>query len=66
MEVYGSTAGLDTRFSSYFGFPAIAFGPSGDHEHGFDEYVDLDSLPVVAQIVALATLEWCSQQKESP
>jgi acetylornithine deacetylase len=66
IEVYGSTAGLDTRFSSYFGFPAIAFGPSGDHEHGFDEYVDLDSLPLVTQIVALATLEWCSQQKESP
>jgi acetylornithine deacetylase len=64
MELFGSTAGLDTRFSSYFGFPAISFGPSGDREHGFDEYVDLDSLPLVTQIVALATLVWCNQEKE--
>ena len=65
MEVFGATAGLDTRFSSYFGFPAISFGPVGDHEHGFDEYVDLDSLPLVTQIVALATLDWCNREKES-
>lgn len=66
MEVFGSTAGLDTRFSSYFGFPAISFGPSGDREHGFDEYVDLDSLLSVTQIVALATLDWCGREKDSP
>jgi len=65
MEVFGATAGLDTRFSSYFGFPAISFGPVGDNEHGFDEYVDLDSLPLVTQIIALATLDWCNREKES-
>ena len=65
MEVYGATAGLDTRFSSYFGFPAISFGPVGDNEHGFDEYVNLDSLTLVIQIVALVTLDWCNRGKES-
>jgi acetylornithine deacetylase len=65
VEVFGATAGLDTRFSSYFGFPAISFGPVGDNEHGFDEYVDLDSLPLVTQIIALATLDWCNREKES-
>jgi acetylornithine deacetylase len=65
MEVFGSTAGLDTRFSTYFGFPAISFGPSGDNEHGLDEYVELDSLLPVTQVVALATLDWCNQEKES-
>ena len=63
MEVFGATAGLDTRFSSYFGFPAISFGPVGDHEHGCDEYVDLDSLPLVTQMIALVTLDWCNREK---
>lgn len=66
LEVCGSTAGMDTRFSSYFGFPAISFGPNGDREHGFDEYVDLDSLPLATEILARATLNWCSQQKDPP
>ncbi|NQU03313.1 MAG: ArgE/DapE family deacylase [Syntrophaceae bacterium] len=63
MELFGSPAGLDTRFSAYFGFPAITFGPDGDNEHGTDEYVDLDTLPLVTTAIALTTLDWCSKAK---
>lgn len=65
VDVSGATAGLDTRFSSYFGFPALTYGPEGENYHGFDEYVELDSLVTATKVVALATLEWCSLGKES-
>ncbi len=61
--IAGTTAGLDNRFSSYFGFPSICFGPDGNNYHSFDEYVDLDSLVLTTKAVALATAEWCSQNK---
>ncbi len=61
--IVGTTAGLDNRFSSYFGFPSICFGPKGNNYHSFDEYVDLDSLVLTTKAVALATAEWCSQCK---
>ena len=63
MEVSGVTAGLDNRFSSFFGFPSFCFGPAGNNYHSFDEYVDLDSLVLTTKAVALATVEWCSGDK---
>jgi len=60
LEICGATAGLDNRFSSFFGFPSICFGPNGKNYHSFDEYVDLDSLVMATKAVALATLQWCS------
>ena len=63
MEICGATAGLDNRFSSFFGFPSICFGPKGNNYHSFDEYVDLDSLVLTTKAVALSTVEWCTQSK---
>jgi len=63
MEVSGVTAGLDNRFSSFFGFPSICFGPNGSNYHSFDEFVELDSLVLATKAVALATRDWCSQDK---
>ncbi len=63
MEICGATAGLDNRFSSFFGFPSICFGPNGKNYHSFDEYVDLDSLVLTTKAVALSTVEWCSGDK---
>jgi len=63
LEVSGATAGLDNRFSSYFGFPSVCFGPNGGDYHSFDEYVELDSLVLTAKAVAFAAVEWCSQAK---
>ena len=65
LEICGATAGLDNRFSFFFGFPSICFGPDGNNYHSFDEYVDLDSLVIATKAVALSTLEWCSQDKLS-
>jgi acetylornithine deacetylase len=64
LEIAGATAGLDNRFSPYFGFPSICFGPDGNDYHSFDEYVELDSLVLATKAVGLATLEWCSQDKK--
>lgn len=63
LQVAGATAGLDNRFSPYFGFPSICFGPDGNNYHSFDEYVELDSLVLATKAVALATLAWCSGDK---
>jgi acetylornithine deacetylase len=59
----GATWSEDTRFSQYFDFPGLSFGPSGESPHGVDEYVDLDSLRQTTKAIALATLEWCSQNQ---
>jgi acetylornithine deacetylase len=64
MEISGVTAGLDNRFSSYFGFPSICFGPNGNNYHSFDEYVELDSLILTTKAVALATVNWCSGDRK--
>ena len=62
-EVSGATAGLDTRFTPYFGFPSISFGPNGNNYHSFDEYVELGSLAATTKMVALAVVDWCSKEK---
>ena len=64
LEISGATAGLDNRFSSYFGFPSICFGPDGSNYHSFDEYVDLNSMVMVTRAVAMAVVEWCSGEKQ--
>jgi acetylornithine deacetylase len=64
MELCGATAGLDNRFSSFFGFPSICFGPNGNNYHSFDEYVDLDSLVLATKAVALSILKWCSRDNQ--
>ncbi|MEJ2169998.1 MAG: ArgE/DapE family deacylase [Desulfobacterales bacterium] len=63
LEICGATGGLDNRFSLYFGFPSICFGPNGGNYHSYDEYVELDSLVLTVKALALATVEWCSGKK---
>jgi len=65
LEPVGSAAGLDTRFSQYFGFPAVSFGPGGENTHGIDEYVDLETFETATKAIALATLEWCSRDRKT-
>ncbi|MCF8042411.1 MAG: ArgE/DapE family deacylase [Desulfarculaceae bacterium] len=63
VELCGKSAGLDTRFCSYFNIPAVTFGPIGGSTHACDEYVDLDTLLVTCKVVALTVLDWCSKAK---
>jgi acetylornithine deacetylase len=59
IETAGRTAGLDTRFASYFNMPALTFGPNGGNYHGVDEYVELGSLMKCIKVLALFIMEWC-------
>ena len=67
VEVRGRPSAADTRFSQYFGFPSVSYGPGGDNPHAPDEYVDLDTFETVTKVLAIATLRWCALDKdESP
>ncbi|MGB3867048.1 MAG: ArgE/DapE family deacylase [Xanthobacteraceae bacterium] len=54
------TALTDTRFYGLnAGIPSLCFGASGAAMHGFNEYVDLDSLRKSTKATALFVAEWC-------
>jgi acetylornithine deacetylase len=58
----GITAGLDTRFATLYGVPALSWGPKGAGLHGADEYVELDSVIECARTLALFAAEWCGSE----
>jgi acetylornithine deacetylase len=66
-EVLGAEAplsalngGCDAYVRSVFGHtPTIVFGPTGEHAHGADEWVDIDSLVAAATVLAITIAEWC-------
>jgi acetylornithine deacetylase len=52
--------GDDLRLSIlYANSPSVLFGPSGAAFHSTDEYVEVDSVMKVAQIVGRFALDWC-------
>jgi acetylornithine deacetylase len=54
------TALTDTRFYGLnYNIPSLCFGASGAAMHGFNEYVDLDSLRQSTKATALFITEWC-------
>jgi acetylornithine deacetylase len=54
------TALTDTRFYGLnYGIPSLCFGASGAAMHGFNEYVDLESLRQSTKATALFIAEWC-------
>ena len=58
------TALTDTRFYGLnYGIPSLCFGASGAAMHGFNEYVDLDSLRKSTKTMALFIAEWCGVEK---
>jgi len=55
-----SPALTDTRFYGLnCNIPSLCFGASGAAMHGFNEYVDLDSLRKSTKTTALFIAEWC-------
>ena len=50
----------DARAFGARGEPAIVYGPSGGNQHAPDEYVDLDSVLLVARVLARLIVEWCA------
>ena len=58
------TALTDTRFYGlYYDIPSLCFGASGAAMHGFNEYVDLESLKKATKAMALFIAEWCGVEK---
>jgi acetylornithine deacetylase len=54
------TALTDTRFYGLeYNIPSLCFGASGAAMHGFNEYVELDSLRQSTKATALFIAEWC-------
>jgi acetylornithine deacetylase len=54
------TALTDTRFYGLdYDIPSLCFGASGAAMHGFNEYVDLESLRKSTKATALFIAEWC-------
>ena len=50
----------DARAFGARGEPAIVFGPAGGNQHAPDEYVDLDSVLLVARVLARLIVGWCA------
>src|SRR5882724_1673890 len=58
------TALTDTRFYGLnYDIPSLCFGASGAAMHGFNEYVELDSLRKSTKATALFIAEWCGVEK---
>jgi len=58
------TALTDTRFYGLnYNIPSLCFGASGEAMHGFNEYVDLESLRNTTKATALFIAEWCGVEK---
>ena len=58
------TALTDTRFYGLnYDIPSLCFGASGGAMHGFNEYVELDSLRKSTKAIALFVAEWCGVEK---
>ena len=60
IEFYTFTGTTDIRFFNlYYGIPATCYGPVGGNLHAPDEWVDLDSVKEVTQVLALTAMDWC-------
>jgi acetylornithine deacetylase len=58
------TALTDTRFYGLnYGIPSLCFGATGEAIHGFNEYVDLESLRKSTKATALFIAEWCGVEQ---
>jgi acetylornithine deacetylase len=60
MELIASTATTDARFFQlYGGIPATCYGPQSGNTHGIDEWVSIDSMMEVTQVLTLFMARWC-------
>ena len=60
MALIASTATTDARFFQlYGGIPATCYGPQSGNTHGIDEWVSIDSMMEVTQVLALFMARWC-------
>lgn len=54
---------LDARvYALYNRIPTLCYGPVAHNIHGFDEYVELDSLRAITKSMALFIADWCGTE----
>lgn len=58
-EISGMAAWTDTALLAAAGIPGVVFGPSGRGLHGAEEYVELESIRVCAEILERVILHFC-------
>ena len=59
-----STATTDVRFFQlYGGTPATCYGPVGGSYHGIDEWVSIDSILTVGEVLAHFMSQWCGLER---
>lgn len=57
----------DCRFyGRYYGIPSLAYGPAAGEGHGFDEWVDLESLKQTTTAIAEFIAAWCGLRPLAP
>jgi acetylornithine deacetylase len=59
-EVYGETYWMDAALIQAAGIPTVVFGPGGQGAHAVDEWVDLASVDVCADVLVAAGRELCA------
>lgn len=63
LETQVTPAYLDARvYALYNRIPTLCYGPVSHNIHGFDEYVELDSLRSVTKAMALFIADWCGTE----
>jgi acetylornithine deacetylase len=59
-EIVGHKAWMDAAFIAAAGIPTVVFGPTGEGAHAIEEYVELDSVQQVAEIVVETARRFCA------
>jgi acetylornithine deacetylase len=58
-DVVGVPFWADSALIAATAIPTVLYGPSGDGAHAVEEWVDLDSLARVRDVVLDVAVEWC-------
>jgi acetylornithine deacetylase len=59
-EIVGHKAWMDAAFIAAAGIPTVVFGPTGEGAHAIEEYVELESVRQVADIVIETAQRFCA------
>jgi acetylornithine deacetylase len=65
-EFMGDTPWMDSALLADAGIETVVIGPHGAGAHADEEWVDLDSVAQLAEILAAAALEYCKSQAWRP
>lgn len=59
-RVYGETFWMDAALTSAAGIPTVVFGPGGAGAHATEEWADLGSLRLCADVLLATARAWCA------